>query len=127
MHCNSAHLLPLLLGTVDFRVCPLCPLKRRNVRQRNLYADACRLCVTHQLGLMSIGVIVMIYFRPIQHHFTLPKVNKIQNLPSAIFLTLRLVPTFLHTTCLWVQANNILTSECPVSPFIPQFANPAYF
>jgi len=40
-------------------------------------------------------VIVTIYFREIKHHFTLPKVNKTQNLPNAIFLTLCQVPTFL--------------------------------
>jgi len=36
-----------------------------------LHADTCRLCVTHGLGLISIGVIVTIYFHPIQHHFYL--------------------------------------------------------
>jgi len=35
-----------------------------------LHADACRLYVTHGLGLMSIGAIVTIYFRPIQHHIS---------------------------------------------------------
>jgi len=35
-----------------------------------LRADSCRLCVTHGLGLMSIGVIITIYFRPIQHHIS---------------------------------------------------------
>jgi len=35
-----------------------------------LYADACRLCVTHGLGLMSIGVIVTMYFHPVQRHIS---------------------------------------------------------
>ena len=64
-----------------------------------LHADACRLCVRHGSRLMSIGVIVTINFRQKNHisdnAFTLPKVNKIQNVPSAIFLTLCRVPTFL--------------------------------
>jgi len=33
--------------------------------------DTCHLCVTHGLGLISIGVINTIYFRPIQHLFHL--------------------------------------------------------
>jgi len=58
-----------------------------------LHADACCLHAGHGLGFMSIGVIVTIYFHQIKHHhITLPKVN---NLPSAIFLTLCQVPTFL--------------------------------
>jgi len=35
-----------------------------------LLADVCRLCVTHGLGLMSMGLIVTIYFHSIQHHIS---------------------------------------------------------
>ena len=59
------------------------------MKRRDVGPKAAKFCmqtrasmsVTHGLGLMSTGVIVTIYFRPIQHHLTLPKVNKIQNLP----------------------------------------------
>jgi len=57
-----------------------------------LHADACRLCVTHGLGLMLVGIIITIYFHPIQHHISanelhLTKGNKIHNFPSTNIFT----------------------------------------
>jgi len=66
------------------------------------------MCAGHGLGLMLIGVIVTIYFRQIKHHIHLPKVNRIQNVPSAIFVTLCHAECqhFYRTTCLTFSADS---------------------
>jgi len=85
-------------------------------------AEVCCLCAGHGLGLMLIEVIVTIYFHQIQHHITLPKVNKIQNLPSAMFLTLCRfltlcsVPTFLQHNVSMGAGKNILSRLSAKSP-----------